>query len=306
MFKNSLSELFSEEDKLVAELQKPVLIFDMFNLAYRTVFSSLYQSPEDNGEFKFWKHLFTNSLFRIIDKFQPSKVILAYDVRNTWRYDHYSGYKQNRKASREKAVVDFDKFFPVLNELKEDIKETFTTIYTLECPKAEADDIIAILVKNIFRSNQNIIISSDKDLNQLLTEKNNKQYDPIGNKMMNCINPKRELDLKVIIGDKSDTIPAIKSRTGRATAEKILKSGLDDFLDKPENKEIKENYKRNRMLIDFNYIPKDVHNTIINTYSNYQIKDIEGSKIMKFFTKHKLMKLMDEWNTYSPLFKSLK
>jgi len=307
MNKNSLSELFSIEDQEAMAQPRRTLLFDGHNLAYRTLFSAIFMSPDDNDKFFFWRHLFMNSFFSTIDRFNPERVVLAFDntKNGCWRHEHFDGYKSKRKSARDGAVVDFGKFFPVFNEFIKDIKETFKTIYVMDIPHSEADDIIAILCREKFQSTENIIVSTDKDLYQLMIEKNNKQFDPIKNKMSVCVNPKKALDLKIIAGDKSDCIPAIKPRTGPATAEAILRNGLDKYLEE-EGKEVKENYIRNRILIDFDFIPKDLSSEIINTYCNYDITDLDGAKLMKFFTKHKLNKMMDNWTNYSPLIKSLK
>lgn len=307
MIKSSLSELFSVEDQnVINESQNRVLLVDSHNLAYRTLFSAIFMNPQDNEKFYFWRHLFMNSLFNTITKFNPSKVILAFDTKGSWRYKIFPEYKANRKQARDKAVVDFEKFFPIFEAFRSEIKEAFSTIYVLDHPHAEADDIIAVLCKEKFKANQNIIISTDKDLHQLLTEKNNQQFDPINNKMFTCINPKRELELKILTGDKSDAIPSIKPRTGLASAEGILKQGIEDFLEEEGNEQYKNNYFRNRVLIDFNFIPKDLAEGIINTYCTYHIGDIESSKIMNFFTKNRLTKMMEEWQNFGPLIKSLK
>lgn len=306
MNKSSLTELFSVEDQQkIEEEQNRILIFDGHNLAYRTLFSAIFMNPEDNEKFFFWRHLFMNSFFNTIVKFNPTKVILAFDTKGSWRYRVFPEYKSNRKDAREKTVINFEKFFPIFEEFRKEIKETFSTIYVLDHPHAEADDIIAILCREQFKTNQNVIVSTDKDLHQLLTEKNNQQFDPINNKMVTCINPKRELDLKIISGDKSDAIPAIKPRTGLATAEGILKQGIEDFLEEEDNKKYKNNYIRNRELIDFNFIPKDLADGIINTYCTYQIGAIESSKIINFFSKNRLNKMMDEWQNFGSLIKSL-
>lgn len=231
---------------------------------------------------------------------------MAFDTKGSWRYRIFPEYKSNRKDARDKAVVNFEKFFPIFEEFRRDIKETFSSIYVMDYPHAEADDIIAVLCRGQFKENQNVIVSTDKDLHQLLTEKNNQQFDPINNKIVSCINPRRELDLKIITGDKSDAIPSIKPRIGLATAEGILKQGIEDFLEEEGNEQYKDNYTRNCVLIDFNFIPKDLADGIINTYCTYQIGAIESSKIMNFFSKNRLSKMMDEWQNFGPLIKSLK
>jgi 5'-3' exonuclease len=305
MNKNSLSELFTIEDQEALVPTQPILIFDLHNAIYRSVFSAVFLNPEDNDSgFYFFRHLFLNTLISTINKFNPEKVILAYDSKNSWRYDHLSTYKGQRKEARDKSAVNFEKFFPVMNELKDDIKSVFTTIRLLECPRSEADDIIAVLIRETFNNKSCIIVSSDKDLHQLLANPKIQQYDPIKEKMVTCLNPKKELDMKVLIGDKSDNIPGIKNRVGPATAESILRTGVKDFLDK-EDKEITENYQRNRVLIDFDYIPNEIKQSIINTYNNYEIHPIDSNQLMRFFTKHRLMKLMNDWQNYGSLIKSL-
>lgn len=306
MQKNSLTDLFSVEDQKIAIDQSKILIFDGTNVAFRCVFSSVFMDPEDNDKFYFFRHLFVNSILQTIQKFNPEKVILAFDVRKSWRKKIYEGYKARRKLARDKAVIDFDKFYPVFNEFKEDLINTFRTIYTLEIDDCEADDIIAILTKEKFKDKHVIIVSTDKDLHQLLTNPNVQQYDPINKKMVRCVNPKKELDIKLLTGDKGDDIPPIKPRVGPATAEKIMKAGLEDYLHQKEHKEIYQNYVRNRTLIDFDFIPVDVSRKILNTYCEYQIQEIPKDKLMKFFTKHRLLRLMSDWQGYADHIKNLR
>jgi DNA polymerase I len=302
MEKNSLSDLFENGEELIEKQKNPILLIDAHNLAYRTLFSAIFSNPEDNDQFFFWRHMFMNSLFNSIKQFKPRKVILAYDTKPTWRYSIYSDYKANRKEARDKAVVDFDKFFPIFNEFTSQIKDVFSKIYVLSIPKCEGDDIIATLCKETFKHDQVVIISSDGDMNQLINQ-NIKQYDPIKRKMVECINPQKELDIKVITGDKGDNIPPIKKKVGVITAEKILNNGLDNFL--KESDEIKANYIRNKTLIDLNFIPDEIKKNIINTYVSYPLTDMTSKKILDFFVQNKLMKLMQSWEVFSDNIKSL-
>ena len=300
-------ELFGEEDQKTlitnqSSQSNKILIFDAHNLAYRTLFSAIFANPEDNEKFFFWKHMFMNSMFNSIMEFKPSKVIMAFDSRPSWRSAIYSDYKSNRKEARDKTVVDFDKFFPIFNQFIKDIKDIFSTIYFMDVPRCEGDDIIAVLCKKIFKDQEVVIISSDSDMHQLLN-KNIKQYDPMKKKFVECINPQRELDIKLLTGDKTDNIPPVRKKVGIVTAEKILNTGLDTFL--KESDEIKLNFIRNKTLIDFNYIPEDISKNIINSYNEYQLSKMESKKILDFFIQNKLMKLMQSWETYSDKIKGL-
>lgn len=284
-----------------------VLLIDGNHMAYKNLFSDIHFNPEDNGDFYLWRHQIINDIFEKIEKFSPTKVIIAFDEKGSWRYEVYKQYKEHRKAFRDSSVVDFDRFYMVLNDFKDDIKTLFRNFYILNLPKCEGDDIIAVLTKEVFCKNGDevIIISSDKDLNQLLKYKNVKQYDPIKKRFLESINPDRQLEIKILTGDKSDGIPSIKPRMGVKTAEKVLNEGIDVFLSKEGNELYKENYERNKRLIDFNFIPSDVRDSIINKYIGYPLDELDTSKLMWFFTKNRLPKLMQRWQKYSDKIKSI-
>jgi len=304
MKKNSLSNLFDAEDQEEMAFSKKVLIFDGHNLAYRNVFGAVNKMPEDNDKFLYWKHLMVSSLFAAIKKYEPDRVVLAFDTKGSWRYKVYPQYKANRKDLKNKAVVNFEKFYKALETFKHEIMDVFPNIYVVDVEASESDDIIAVLVQDVFKANTEVIvISSDKDFNQLLTYPNVKQYDPIRGAMVKCLNPKKELMIKIISGDKSDNILPIKTRVGKATAEKILKQGLDSFLKSDE--QINENFKRNSILIDFSYIPMEIRKAIINNYTQQKPGEIDGTKLMNFFTRNRLVKHMDDWAKYQKYVKRL-
>jgi 5'-3' exonuclease len=140
-------------------------------------------------------------------------------------------------------------------------------------------------------------------MQQLLTLPNVKIYDAMKKTMVRSINPKKELELKILTGDKSDCIPAIKPRVGIVTAEALLKDGLQKLLD--ENEQVHQNYIRNTTLIDFSYIPQDIAKNIINIYNQYDIGQIDTTSLMKFFVSNRLPKLMEEWQSHSELIKKL-
>ena len=68
--------------------------------------------------------------------------------------------------------------------------------------------------------------------------------------------PKKNLFCKIVI-DKSDNIPAIFSKCGIKTAEKYFENP-ELFREKLKKEEREEQYERNRKIIDFDFIPKDL------------------------------------------------
>ena len=207
------------EPNRMARIEKKALIFDTHNLIFRTLFVAHHEDPLDL-EFKYWKTLMLQSINAAIKKFKPSRVIMALDKGGSWRKEVYSLYKENRKDGRDESPIDFDKFFPILEDFFESFKRVFPNVYVIKVDKCEGDDIIAVLVRDILPDWECICISSDRDMYQLYKNKNYKQYDPIKKIIVNCINPKQYLLVKVIMGDKGDNIPACfivtRKQIGRA------------------------------------------------------------------------------------------
>ena len=337
MVRNSVKDLFAFEEDKISHKDDTVLIFDGHNLAHKTLFTSSFQNPEDT-EFRLWKHQLMNSILYTINKFKPTKVVFTFDTKNSWRYDIYPEYKATRKANRakQKQTINFDVWYPVLNSFIEDLKEIFCNTYVLQIPNCEADDIIAVLCKEVFDPTIKIInITSDTDMIQLLSLKNVSQYD--GKKILNCIDPEKEIELKVLTGDTSDNIKGIKYGVGKATAEKIIKTGLDNFImnecnkiltsadvekvkkqwrdnfdgmdleeiKKEVAKRIRDNYELNTQLIKFDYIPTEVKQRIINTFNEYDVKELDSKKVVNFFIRNKMTRHLENWNKFSDLIKSL-
>jgi 5'-3' exonuclease len=307
MIKTSLHELFEFDEPTQEQLNqhKPILLIDGHNLAYRTVFSAINQVPTDNDKFIFWKHLMISSIFNMSKRFDACKMVLAFDGYRemTWRKKIYPEYKAHRKQARDKSIVDFDKFYPVFNELIEEIKKIFPNIYTMKIDGTEGDDIIAILSTKKFADQKIIIVSSDKDMNQLLTNDNIQQYDPIKNRMVEVMNPKRNLLIKVISGDPSDNIKPIRPKVGVKTAEKMINEGIDESIMKDEN--MKKNYLMNLKIIDFQYIPTEITKLIIDSYDSYKISNINTNELLKFFTRNRMTKNMNDWQVYGEYIKAL-
>jgi len=290
-----------------------ILLIDGHNIAYITVFSTISSDYSDNGPFRLWRHNFINKIFHIIQTLSPTKVVLAFDTKGSWRYDIYEEYKANRKKSYGKNPLNKEAFMVALNGMIETFETLFTNIYTIHADECEGDDIIAVLAKEQFRGENEevIIVSGDTDLNQLLILSNVRQYNPLKNDFFNVINPKMELDIKVLSGDKSDNITPIKRGVGLKKAEKILKreNGLDEFIEEQETelqkKSISENYKRNKQLIDLDFIPKRITKRVMDKYNNYKSLPLDGKLIIKYFMKQKLHDLRTRWGKISKYLKIL-
>ena len=271
------------------------LLIDFNNLAIRTLFASHNHDWATEG-FSFHKHLVLNTLISDIKKFDPDEVILAVDDIRNWRKKVYPEYKANRKIQREALDFDWDAYFNHINIFTESLKLLPFKILTV--PYTEADDIIAVLSK-YFINTENIIVSSDRDYIQLLQYKQNKLWNPIDKKFIICDSPLKALEIKKIIGDSGDNVPAIKPRMGEKTAIKLLETGkFQELLD--SDKQIKENYIRNSRMISLSEIPDIIQKEIVKRYQEYQMS--ETVSCFNWLSSHGLRALMDKAQQIEMLF----
>jgi 5'-3' exonuclease len=312
--KHSTSTMSMFFDKQEAQQSKcNVLILDGHNMIFRNLFMAHFiAATEEERRTKetytmsgadaidFWKYLMINSLFNCIRMFKPNVVVFALDAKNSWRKKVYKEYKANRKGARDSSAVDFDAFFPVMEKFFEDLRKAMSNVYIVEVDESEADDVTAVLTRDVFCDTSKYfvtIITTDKDDRQLLQYSNVRIYDPIKRKFVECINPKRELELSFITGDKIDNIPAVRLRVGKATAAKILDSGMDVMLQDPT---MSEAYKRNRVLIDFDCIPTKIVNRIKKSISTYKCVGCNFTDLYMFMVKNKIRRFVADLQDFVP------
>ena len=154
------------------------------------------------------RHMILNSVRNYQKRYGPEygQITLCTDAPNTWRKEFMPLYKANRKKSRDASDLDWGQIFETLNKVKQEIKENFPYRY-MYVERAEADDIIAILTKHA--TEKVMIVSGDKDFQQLHKYDYVKQWSPNLNKLIDCPDPDRFLKEHILSGDKSDGIPNI-------------------------------------------------------------------------------------------------
>ena len=256
-------------------------------------------SPKDVLNEDLIRHIVLNTLRNNIKKFKEyNEVIICCDSRNYWRKKYYKHYKSHRKEIREKSALDWNLIFKTLNQIKQDLREYFP-YKVVEVDGAEADDVIAVLTSRHSMSESVLILSSDSDYKQLHQYKNVKQYNPTLGVYVKSHDPVSELTEKVIKGDRGDNIPNIlsnddvfltKTRQKPITA-KLLQSLLNSGVESQLTEEQLLNYKRNRILIDFSFIPLDIKTNIIAEYEN--ITHSPRKNIYKYMVKNKLSMLLE-------------
>ena len=129
-------------------------------------------------------HITLNSIKRAWSDFDGSHLVFCLEGRS-WRKDYYPPYKRNRKetidAMSPTEKEENDIFWECYDDFCEFLK-TKTNATVLQNPRVEADDLIARWIQK-HPEQQHVIISTDKDLNQLIAP-NVRQYNGVTEETM--------------------------------------------------------------------------------------------------------------------------
>lgn len=194
---------------------------------------------------------FCNILFKLLqsqkDADRPTHFAVIFDAKgDTFRNEIYDQYKANRGAPPEDLVPQF----PLTREA--------TIAFgapSIEMTGYEADDIIATYARIADEAGARCtIISSDKDLMQLVTE-NVIMRDPMKNKDIGIneveekfgVTPDRVIDVQALAGDSVDNIPGVPG-IGVKTAVLLLNEygPLEELLERSH--EIPQKGRREKMM----------------------------------------------------------
>ena len=236
-----------------------------------------------------------NKMFRI----SYGDMVISCDGLSYWRRDVFPQYKSTRKKQREQAGIDWKFVFSCIDELIEDLRNNFP-YKVVRVDSAESDDVIATLTKKFVSEKEDVlIVSSDKDFVQLHSPLVD-QYSPQQRKFVIEMNPQKYLKEKIIKGDRGDGIPNIltddnvfeEGRKQNMISSKRLNEFLSHDLTKYYDSDVKNRYMRNRMLIDFNYIPDVIRQSILDEYD----KPVQGSigKVFDYLIKHRYGLLVED------------
>ena len=218
-----------------------IILVDGNNLLFRSYYATAYNGNFMNNSKGFPTNAlfgFVNMINKIVAEENPVYMLVAFDKGKTFRHEKYTKYKGGRGETPD----ELKKQFPIAKELL-----TAMGIKYYEIDNYEADDIIGTFSHMCDNdpNYQGLIISSDKDLLQLISDevemkllksKDYIRYDKESFKEEWGIDPIKVVDLKALMGDTSDNIPGVKG-IGEKTALKLLQtySTLDGIYENIDN-----------------------------------------------------------------------
>ena len=233
-------------------------------------------------------------------------MVLCYDTNNYWRTKMFPHYKAMRKSKQKTSDIDWNKLYGLFDIVKKEIRDNLPFI-NLEVPTMEADDVISVICH--YKEDEKIlIVSSDKDFQQLQKMGHVYQYSPSHRDMLVCEDPKSYLLEHIIRGDSSDGIPNVLSDGDTFICEDkkqtiMNKKRFNNILEKVndgsiynEDCEFKSNYERNENLIDLSRVPEDKKDNVINAYeAQVEVFD-RDTDFMGYFKSNGMYDLLEDVN----------
>lgn len=243
-------------------MKQTLLILDVSFLCHRAfhVFKDKNISHEGQA---------TDILFGVLrdiitfqEEFGTKLIAFCFDSKSSLRKLYNPTYKSNRTIDEELPEGE--------QEVRSEYRRQVKLLKTKYLPEAgfkniffqsgyEADDAICSVVSNMPKNYHAIVVSSDRDLFQLI-DKRVSVYNPITKKMMTRkafrdkygIGPTQYADVLALAGCKTDTVTGIKG-VGIKTAVKFLTGNLNRgkvFLRITKNNKI---WRKNLPLVKLPY-----------------------------------------------------
>ena len=224
-----------------------IILLDGNSLSYRA-FYAMPALQNKSGLYTNSIYGFTLMLERMLEDIKPKYALVAFDKgKQTFRHKTYQDYKGTRDKTPSELVEQFGYVRELLDSYGIKYEEHFDY---------EADDIIGSYAKLAEKAGlEVIIISGDKDLTQLAsdnitiyyTKRGVTEVDHYTPEFINekyGLSPEQIIDMKGLMGDKSDNIPGIAG-IGEKTAIKLLAEykTVENVLDNIDNisgKKLKE------------------------------------------------------------------
>ena len=235
VYNNDIQELKYIETLGVITLDKRLIIIDGNSIINRA-FYALPEMTSKEGLKTNAIYGFTTMLFKIIDTYQPTHISVAFDRKApTFRHLEFKEYKAGRKKMPDELREQFEPLKELLDKFN---------IHRLELDGYEADDIIGTVSRLGEENDYKVfIVTGDKDAIQLASNKTTTlitkkgvgeveeyNFDSVMEKYE--MTPTQFIDLKGLMGDKSDNIPGVPG-IGEKTGIKLIKefSSIENLVE---------------------------------------------------------------------------
>lgn len=243
--------------------KKTILLIDGENILHQS-FHKFEKLKSTDGKPSGAIFGFFKSLHMYLTRFESDEVYISFDNGHSpvrmKLLPNYKGHRKNISVDYESLQSQKAIIMKMLGMLRINyiFDKNNNTLY-------EGDDFLAYLAIKKFQSEKIILISSDKDFNQLLN-KNLRIYNPRKDEIIRLENCKdlfgyhanETVEYLAMVGDISDDISGFPG-IGPVKARKILDEGrIEKFIAQSKNKEYLKIWRRNEQLIDLFWFVRNI------------------------------------------------
>lgn len=221
--------------------ERPILVIDALNSFSRHYCANPTMS--ENGEHAGGFVGFVKSVGTLCSQFFPRKVIIVWESGGNQKRRDISGgsYKGGRRPQSLNRYYEND----IPNTWENHNKQIALTIESLKClpvqqiyvKDTEADDVIGYICKYKFSNENIIVVSSDRDLYQLINERvvqwslNQKRIIDSAEviKKFGC-SPQNFCSVRAFVGDSSDEIEGVKGAGFKTLCKRFPEVAEHEFI----------------------------------------------------------------------------
>jgi DNA polymerase-1 len=201
-----------------------LVLIDGHALAYRAFHALPVEMKTSAGELTNTVFGFTSMLLNVLRDETPEYLAVAFDKGRTFRHEEYPEYKAHRAKMPEEMR-------PQMQRIREVIRAFRIPIFEMD--GYEADDLLGTIAEMTGKPGVEVlIVTGDMDLLQLVNShtrvltsrwrfSDTVTYDEEGVRQRYGLEPSQLVDMKALVGDKSDNIPGVPG-IGEKTAVQLL------------------------------------------------------------------------------------
>ena len=282
----------------------------ILNRAFYGIMSSKMLQTAD-GTYTNAVYGFLAIMFKLVEDINPDYMVVAFDVKHpTKRHEMYKEYKGTRHGMPDELAAQM----PIIKEVL-----TAMNIKIIELAGYEADDILGTLAKSSEKQGIEVtLLTGDRDSFQLASDKTTIRLPRTKNgktetenfdrsKVLEVygIEPEELIEVKGLMGDKSDNIPGVPG-VGEKTALNLIKEfhSVDTIYEKLEagdpiaKGKLKENLEANKELaiLSRELGRIDTNAPIEKELELFKVKEWDNKKVLELFRNLRFNRYIERFN----------
>lgn len=314
-----------------------ICVFDLSNILYRSFYANRGETSDDMLTAGLAHAAGLMSMNKWFNQLKPDRIYACFD-RPSWRKQYtksdicvskrpYKGHRRQTMTPEERKK--YEQFIQHVSEFEEILK-TQTSIHVLAHDLLEADDLMAAVVQECSKNddsnallkfnnddlNEIVIVSSDKDLIQLLKYPNVTLIDPASGNPRTLEEWDNDVEWfmfeKCMRGDRGDNV---MSALPRVLTTRLKKAYSDEFervnmmnetwtlATTEQTFKVGEVFKENTLLMDLHSQPDNIKEMMKKCIEeeNNRHKHFNYFQFVKFLGKYQLKRISEQVTQFVPM-----